>query len=402
MMSYKYVAYTPQKKVIRGTLNVLTENVAVATLEQAGLRILSLKKVRGWNIEALFPSLSGVKTRDVILFSRQLAMMLERGTGFLTALRLSHDQTTNKALKRILTTIINDIQAGSTFSAAVAKHPQAFPISYSRMMKVGEETGNMESVLREMASNMERNEAIKKKIKSAITYPAFILILGLVAAFILITSVLPTLTQLFEQFDAQLPWTTRLLIALIDFTSTYKSYIFIIGLLLVLLTIWYIRRPSGRYQFEKLVLKLPVIGHLSLLYNMCNFSRIMSMLLRAGLTITEVITIARQSVQSEVVGRALGNIPKNLFQGQGLSQAMKTNPLFPSLLVQIVTTGEETNTLDSSFAAIAEHYEAEFDDTATRLTSLMEPLMMLIVGLVVGFIAISIIMPIYSIYNAIE
>ena len=400
-MAYKYLAYTPKKKVIKGKLDVLTEDGAAATLERAGLRILSLKKARNWNIWALVSSLSGVKTRDVILFSRRLAMMLERGTGFLAALQISQDQTDSKALKRILTAIINDIRSGSTFSAAVAKHPQVFPISYSRMMKVGEETGNMESVLREMASNMERNEATKKKIKAALTYPAFILILGLVAAVILVTAVLPTLTRLFTQFDAQLPLTTRMLMAFIDFTSSYISYIFSIGFLLILLTVWYIRRPSGRYRFEKLLLRLPVIGRLSLLYNMCNFSRIMSMLLRAGLSITEVITIARQSVGSEVTRRALGDIPKNLFQGQGLSQAMKADRIFPNLLLQIVTTGEETNTLDSSFAAVAEHYEAEFEDASARLTSLLEPLMMLLIGLAVGYIAISLIMPIYSVYNAI-
>ena len=400
-MAYKYLAYTPKKKVIKGKLDVLTEDGAAATLERAGLRILSLRKARNWNIWALVSSLSGVKNRDVILFSRRLAMMLERGTGFLAALQISQDQTDSKALKRILTAIINDIRSGSTFSAAVAKHPQVFPISYSRMMKVGEETGNMESVLREMASNMERNEATKKKIKAALTYPAFILILGLVAAVILVTAVLPTLTRLFTQFDAQLPLTTRMLMAFIDFTSSYISYIFSIGFLLILLTVWYIRRPSGRYRFEKLLLRLPVIGRLSLLYNMCNFSRIMSMLLRAGLSITEVITIARQSVGSEVTRRALGDIPKNLFQGQGLSQAMKADRIFPNLLLQIVTTGEETNTLDSSFAAVAEHYEAEFEDASARLTSLLEPLMMLLIGLAVGYIAISLIMPIYSVYNAI-
>lgn len=401
-MAYKYVAYTPQKKVVKGTLGVSSESMAVEVLERAGLMVLSLKKARSWSIKHLLPSLFGARTRDVVLFSRQLAMLLERGTGFLTALKLSRDQTANGELKRILSNVVEDVEAGNTLSAAVAKHPLAFPLSYSRMMKVGEETGNMEVILRKVADNMERDAAARNKVRAAMTYPAFILLIGIVTVVVLITAALPPLTRLFTEFDTPLPWTTRALLAFTDFVSDYKLYILGAAILLVAAAVWYVRRPSGRERWERLIFKLPVIGRLTLVHDMSAFSRIMALLLGAGLPMTEVMTVARRSMSSQVMRRSLAEIPRNLYEGQGLSQAMKANRIFPSVLVQMVATGEETNTLDSSFEAVADHYDSEFDDSLAALTSYLEPVLLLLVGLVVGFIAVSVIMPIYSVYDVID
>ena len=398
-MNYKYVAYTPQKKVVKGTLGVVSESVAVEALERAGLRILSLKEVRQWNIEQVLPTLFGVKVLDVILFSRQLAMLLEKGTGFVTALRLSRDQTTSRVLKKILTGVVTDVETGSTFSAAVAKHPQAFPPAYSRLMRVGEQTGKLEVVLRDVATHMEQDEAAGKRVRTALIYPGLIVTLGVVTVVVLVRVVLPPLMRIFAQFNTQLPWPTRVVLALAGFVSDYKFYLLGAVFLLVSLLIWYSTRSSGRYQLERLVMKLPVIGRISLLRNLSHFSRITSVLLGAGLPVTEVMAVARQSVQSEVIRQELGNIPKSLLQGQGLSQAMKASHLFPSMLIQMVITGEETNTLDSSFAVVADHYEFEFNQALTVFISMLEPLLVLLVGLGVGFVAISAMMPIYSIYD---
>ena len=398
-MIYKYVAYTPQKKVVKGTLGVISESVAVETLERAGLRILSLKEVRRWSIEQLLPTLFGVKAQDVILFSRQLAMLFERGTGFLTALRLSRDQTTSRVLKKILTDVVTDVEAGSTFSAAVVKHPQAFPLAYSRMMRVGEQTGKLEVVLKEVATHMEQDEATGKRVRAALTYPGLVVFLGIATAVVLVTAVLPPLIRVFAQFNTQLPWPTRLILTLASFAADYKFYLLGIVFLLIALLLWAVTRSSGRYQLERLVMKLPMIGRIVLVRNLSHFTRITSILLGAGLPMIEVITMARQSAQSEVVRRALDNIPRSVLQGQGLSQAMEASRLFPSMLIQMVITGEETNTLDSSFATLADHYEFEFNQALTVFISTLEPLLVVLVGLVVGFIAVAAMMPIYSIYD---
>jgi len=398
-MAYEYVAYTPQRNVVKGTLGVTNETVAVEALERAGLMVLSLREVRRWDIERQLPTLFRVKTQEVILFSRQLAMLLERGTGFLTALQMSRDQIVSKVLQKILTAVITDVKTGSSFSTAIAKHPQAFPLAYSRMMRVGEKTGKLEVVLREVATYMEQDEATRKKVRIALTYPVFVVLLGLVTGIVLVFAVIPPLMHIFAEFNTQLPWPTRILLALGGFVSGYKFYLLGTVFSLALLFVWYAGRSAGRYQLERLVMKLPVIGRISLLRSLSHFSHITSILLGAGLPIIEVMPLVRQSVQSEVLRQELENVPKSLLQGQSLSQAMKSSRLFPGMLVQMVITGEETNSLDSSFAALADHYEFEFNQALTVLMSMLEPLLVVLVGLVVGFIAIAAMMPIYSIYD---
>ncbi len=336
----------------------------------------------------------------MVTFSRQLAMLLENGTSFLPALRLSREQHPSTSFKRVLDEVIEEIKTGGTFSSAVAKRPQAFPLIYGRMVKVGEQTGNLEAVLREAADNIERAEAAKKKVRGAMAYPTFILALGIMVGVIMVTSVLPPLLRLFTELHAQLPWTTRLLLFLSGFISTYKLYLAGAIILVAISLTWYLKRPSGHRQYEKLMLALPIVGRISLAHNLSIFCRHMSILLRGGLPMTEVVNIAWQSASSELLRQSLHTLPRGLLQGQGLSEAMKADKFFPSVIIQMVMTGEETNTLDSTFAALATHYESEFDEAVTVLTSALEPLMMLAVGLLVAFLAVSVIMPMYSIYNA--
>ena len=398
-MPYKYVAYDKEKQLVKGMLPVSTEGLAIDTLAKSGLKILSLKEVKRSGFQGLSSLFSSVKPSNVVLFSRQLAMLLERGTGFLTALKLSRDQAPGSKLKRILSGVIADIEAGNTFSAAIEKYPQIFPLSYRRMIQVGEQTGNLEVVLYEVAAYMERDEATKKKIKSIMVYPIFILILGIGTAVLVTLFVMPSLVRLFDSFEAQLPWTTKLLLAVTGFLGDYILYIITIGFLVVLLIVWYMQRPGGRYLMERIIWKLPIVRRISVLRSIHNLCRVMSILIGAGLSMIEVLRIAEQSAHSEMVRRALKKVPERLFQGQSLSQAMRADALFPSVLTQMVMLGENTNSLDNSFATMADHYEFEFNESITSFTSMLEPALMLIVGLGIAFVAVSVIMPIYSVYS---
>jgi type IV pilus assembly protein PilC len=400
-MPFKYVAYNKDKQMIKGVLPVSTESLAIDTLTKSGLRVLSLKEVKQRGLQRLPSLFFSVKPSQVVLFSRQLAMLLERGTGFLTALRLSRDQAAGGKMRNILSSIISDIEAGSTFSATIDKHPKVFPLSYRRMVQVGEQTGKLEEVLFEVAAYMERDEDTKKKIKSMMIYPSFILVLGIITAIILTTVVLPPLVRLFDTFSAQLPWPTRALLAISGFLGDYIYHVVGVVLIVVILVAWYVNRPGGRYRLEQFLWKLPIIRRISVLRSMQNLSRIMAILLASGLSMIEVLKIAEQSAQSEMVRRGLRKIPDKLLQGQSLSQAMHDNHLFPNVLTQMVMLGENTNSLDNSFATMADHYEFEFNESVSSLTSMLEPVLMLIMGLGIGFVAVSVIMPIYSVYSVI-
>jgi type IV pilus assembly protein PilC len=398
-MAYKYIAYDFQKKLISGTLAVVEQSTAVKALERAGLCILSLREVKRPRFLKWLPPLFEVKNQDVILFSRQLAVMLARGTAFLTALKLAREQVYGRALKKVLREVIAEVETGTTFSAAVEKHPRAFSVAYSKLMRVGEKTGKLEVVLKQIADYMEQDETTKKKVKTAITYPVFVVLLGAVTGVILVTVVIPPLTRIFAEFNTQLPWPTRFVLALAGFITSYKYYVLGTGCSVFLFLVWFSRRPTGRYLMEKILLKMPIMGRLYRLRTMAHMSRITSMLVGAGLPVVEVMQLARQSVQSEMLRRELHRIPDYLLQGRSLSQAMQNITWFPSMVNQMVIIGEETNTLDASFNTLADHYDFEFGQAMSVFMSTLEPALVLLVGVVVGFIAVSAMMPIYSIYD---
>jgi type IV pilus assembly protein PilC len=398
-MNFKYTAYSPQQKIITGVLEVADKNIAIETLERAGYNILSLKSFKKFNIEDIFPSLFSVKKTDIILFSRQLAMLLDKGVKFLTALELSKDQIHNRILKKRIESVLDDVEGGSTFSDALTKHPDVFPVTYYHMIKVGEKAGKLEDVLREEAAHIEQEEVARKKIRGALIYPCVILLMGIGTIVVLVTTVLPSMMDLFAQFGSELPLPTRITVSLAEFFDNYSLYLLGGILVLILSIIIYSRTKSGRYNVERFLLCLPVVGRIISLRNLEQFSRISAILLSAGLPVIEVIMIAQQGVQSETVRHELAKIPDSLIQGKGLSRSMKSSTLFPSMLIQMVITGEETNTLESSFEALSEHYAYEFNQSLSTFISMLEPVLILVIGLVIGFIAISAMMPIYSIYD---
>ncbi len=400
-MNFQYTAYTQDKTIIKGTMDVAGQDIAIEMLERAGYRVLSLKRSRKVAIEEILPSLFAVKKTDLVLFSRQLSMLMEKGVRFLTALHLVKAQIKNRLFKRRVNEIIVSVESGNTFSDSVARYPDIFPVTYRNMMKVGEKSGKLENVLREVADTIEAEETSRKKIKSALIYPGLILTMGIVTIVIMITTVLPSMKDLFLRFDAELPLPTRITLALADFLTAYGLYVLGLIFAIILFLIWYSRTARGKYSLEKFILRIPVVGRMIFLRNLQQFSRIASILLGSGLSILEVIDVARQGVQSEGIRRELEKIPGYLLQGLELSHSMRESKLFPAMLVQMVITGEETNTLESSFQALSETYEFEFSQSLSTFTSLLQPVLVAIVGLLIGFIVISAMMPMFSLYDVV-
>jgi len=376
--------------------------MAVDTLEHAGYNILSLKKTKTFHIEEILPGLFTVRKIEVALFSRQLAMLLEKGVRFLTAVELAKDQVKNRLFRKKLEQITADIESGHTFSDAIARHPDIFPVTYHHMMRVGERSGRIEIVLREVAENMEQDEASKKRIRGAFTYPGIIFAMGIVTVVIMVTVVLPSMMDLFSRFNTELPLPTRITISMSEFLIHYGLYILLGLLVLAMGLLIYSRSSSGKYFIERLLLYTPVLGRILFLRNLQQFSRISSILLNSGLPVTDVIEVAQEGVQSEIIRRELRKIPASLRQGYSLARTMRENNMFPSMLVQMVITGEETNTLEQSFIALTEHYDFEFNQSLNSFISLLEPVLIAVIGLFIGFVAVSAMMPIYSIYGVVS
>ncbi|MBI2836560.1 MAG: type II secretion system F family protein [Chloroflexi bacterium] len=402
-MPYDYIAYTGDKRLVKGTIDVVAEGMAEEALQRAGYRVLSLKEAKPKRkIEELFPTFFGVKPGAVIGFSRQLATLIEFGVSLTAALHLLEKQVTGGAVKRLIAALMSEIEEGSSLSQALYKYPHVFPNTYLHMVSAGERGGNLESALRQAVNYMEREQATKQKIRRAMIYPALVLTMAIGVVMLLITVALPPLLGLFQGLGAELPLPTKLLIAITNFFTSYKFHLLGAILAMGIVIGWYVRTQSGRTAFDSFVLRIPALGIIVSQSSMALFSRTMSALLKSGLPLHQTIEVACQTASNRVITQALRTVQAGLVQGQSLSQLMAANELFPSMLVEMTAVGEQTGTLDSIFGSIADFYDEEVSAKISMLVSLLEPALTVFIGVVVGFIALSLIMPIYSIMGSIK
>ncbi len=401
-MAYQFKAYTLDKRIVQGTIDAASEIMAEEALYRAGYnRVLSLKEIRpGLSLEQLIPTFFGVKAQDVIDLSRQLATLIESGVTILTALQLLEEQAFRAAFRKVIAGLIAELRGGSSLSQALSKYPQVFSYTYCQVVKAGEQAGNLEVGLRQIAGYMEKQAATKKKIRSALAYPIMVLLMAIGVFALLITVALPPLVGLFTALGTELPWTTRLLIAISGFLINYKFYLLVGVSIVVVSIIGYLRLPAGKLTMDRLMLKLPLIGPINIQRNVGHFCRTASMLLKAGLLLPQTMNIVIQTVGNRIIRQVLREVREKLVQGQGLSQPMATIDLFPRLLVEMVSVGEKTGNLDSTLATLGDYYEQRVDQRVNTLISMIGPALTVGVGLVVAFIALSMITPLYSILEA--
>lgn len=400
-MPYKYVAYTKYGEWVQGTVDATSEALAEEVLWQSDYIIASLRPARpGADLAEMMPTFFGVKPRDLIVLSRQLATLIESGITILSGLQMLREEVGNKALSKALQAVIEDVQEGESLSDALKNHPQVFPPIYSRMIEIGERMGNMEAILQQLATYMEKRESLTRKLRGAMAYPAFILLLAIGVVFLMINFTLPGIMGLFSEFEADLPITTRILITITNFTTTHQSSILAVAVSTVALVSLYVRTPIGRRQRDLLLLKIPVIGSINIQSSISQLCHTMSILLRAGLPMSEIMDMIVQTMGNVILRGALERVRTEMLQGDGLFRPISQEQVFPSLLAQMVRVGEETGALDSNLETLALFYEQEADRKISALTGMLEPALMLFVGGLVGFLAVSVILPMYSLMGA--
>jgi type IV pilus assembly protein PilC len=402
-MDYQYIAYTADRRLVRGKLSATNEEAATNLLNYGGYQVVSLKQVTPFfNAEKLLASFSRIKPREIIMFSRQLALLLESGTDIVTALELLQNQTTNRTLKGILGEIASDIRGGSSLSAALSKHPRAFSELYHRTVAAGEQAGNLEVVLRQMADYVERQALTEKKIKNALMYPIMLAVVAIVVVGILVAFVLPTFTDLYAAFGATLPLPTRIVLSVSDWLVSYGLYLLVAILVLVGIGYAYIKTPVGKYQWDKLMLTLPMVGRINQLSELSRCCRTVSLLFRVGLPLPEVMNLAVHGTSNKVVAKDLSEVQHELIRGEGLSKPMSRRSTFLPLMVQMAGVGEETGNLDNTLTTVAQSYEIEAEDRTSSAVGLIQPALVVIIAIIVGFIAISLLSAMYSIYGQVN
>jgi len=402
LISYRYEALTGPGRLVKGTIKAIGEIDAERLLVGQGLRPVNVEVVPSmFSLEEAFPTFFTVKPQDVILFSRQLATLLKSGISLLPALEiLSGQVTTSRTFKRVLESMLADLRAGGSFSQAISKYPTAFSEIYSRTITVGEQTGNMEMVLNQMAEYLEKQGALAKKIGGALRYPMMVMGVGLVVGVILMVAVMPQLMGIFTSMSVELPLPTKILINISNFLTTYPLHLLTGVVVLVAIVLWLVKQPTGRRLLDRIRLAAPIIGTPALLGELARFSRTMSVLIIAGLSLQEIMELMPQSSSNKVIRDALSQVNEGLVLGEGLSEPMSRIALFPPLLVQMVAVGEESNTLDFTLGVLADFYEAAAEEKTAAMVGLVGPLSTVVIALFVGFIAISVLMPMYSLTGA--
>jgi type IV pilus assembly protein PilC len=400
-MDFAYVAYTEDKRLVKGKLSAATEEAATHLLGYGGYRVVSLKQVVPFfDTEKLLARFTRIKPAEIIMFSRQLALLLESGTDIVTSLDLLQEQIDNQTLKTLIGEVAADIRAGSALSVALSKHPRAFSPMYHRAIAAGEQGGNLEVVLRQMASHIEKGVTTEKQVKNALTYPFVVVLVAIIVVIILVSFVLPAFTKMYGEFGVELPLTTRILMGITDWASQYGVYLIIAIIAVAIGVYFYIKSPRGKHWWDTTVLKLPVLGRIAHLGELSRACRTMSLLIRIGLPLPEVMGMTVYNSNNKVVADNLAGVQQELIRGEGLSRPMAKRPLFLPLMTQMVRVGEETGHLDNTLDTVADSFEMESSEKTRSAVALIQPVMTIVIGLLVGFVVLAMVSAMYSIYGS--
>ncbi len=399
-MTYQYIASNTQGEVVKGKLSAADEKAATELLDYAGYQVINLKPyVPFFNLGKLSDAFYRVKVNEITLLYRQLAMLLESGINIGVGVEMLREGATNTLLKKVLDEVVSDIRGGNQFSAALEKHPKIFSPVYCQLLSVGEQSGGLEILLKQVADYMEKEATIAKETKSALRMPAIISVAAILVVGLMITFVLPSFGNMYESLGAELPPMAKMLISLGEGIKSSGLYVLLAVAAITGGFMFYVRTPGGRYKLDKLLLKLPLLGRVRLLTELSRFCRSMSLLFRAGMPLSEVMPLVIKGSGNKVMAEALTEVQKDMVKGEGLSGPMAKNKLFLSMMVQMVKVGEETGSLDITLQAVAQSYETEAEDKIHSLIGLIEPTMTLFIGGVIGLMAVTMLSAMTSMYG---
>lgn len=383
---------------MKGKVSASSETAALDMLNYSGLKVLRLKEIVPWlNTDRFRAAFAKVSPTEVVMFSRQLALLVESGVDIAASLDLLQEQIPNRSLKRAVNDVSRDIRNGMKISQAMGKHPSVFSPLYCRNMAIAEETGNLEQALRRMADHIEKEATAASKVRSALIYPIIILVLLVIVIIVLFTFVLPAFSDLYSALGADLPVLARGLMAMVNWLLDWG--LILLGVIIGVLVggYLYIKTPPGAYQRDRLILRLPMLGRITILSELSRCCRTISTLFRAGVPMPEIMALAISNSTNRVVSRALTEVRQEVLGGQGLARPMSRRPIFLPLMVQMAAVGENTGNLDNTMDTVAQSYDMEANERTNALIAAIPPLTTVFLGAVVGLIAVTLISTMYSI-----
>ena len=399
MPVFEYTGRTPTGQTVSGTLE--------AKNKQELMQLLRRQRVIVTNVKRKSKSLNltigtGVKAVEISRFTRQFAVMIEAGLPLVQCLDILAAQTTNKVLAKIIANVRDTVSSGSTLADALAKEKKVFDQLYVSMIEAGEVGGALDVILKRLADYREKADAIKRKIKGALTYPAIMLVMLVLISFVMLTFVIPIFAGMFEGLGAELPKPTQIVINLSNWLKG-NMHLLIGGVILIIIIYKLMRKNSKtRYYLDYLFLKLPLFGMLIRKTAVARFSRTLGTLIQSGVNIIDALQVTAKTAGNDVIARAIKNAIIAISQGETIARPLEESRVFPPMVVQMINVGEKTGNLDTMLAKIADFYEEEVDSAVETLTAMIEPLMTVVMGIVVGGLLVAMYLPMFDIIGKIK
>jgi type IV pilus assembly protein PilC len=400
--SYQYKVRDRSGNLVTGTLIADNERLVLERLREMGFTPIEVgKEKKGLNLEINIRP-AKIKLKEVAIFSRQFATMVNSGLPILRALSILSDQVSNKELAKILTAVRNDVEQGASLSAAMAKFPKAFNDLYIAMVKSGETGGMLDDVLLRLSDVLEREVHLRQKIKSAMTYPVAVVALVVLIMSAMLLFVVPQFKSIYSQLGGTLPLPTRVLLMASDAMKKYWYIVIMLAFAARFFFRRYKKTPAGRATLDGLKLKIPIFGSLFHKTALSRFSSTAGMLMRSGVPILQALDIVADTVNNRVMSKAVVDVQSSVRSGESIAKPLSKHPVFPPMVVQMLAVGEETGQVDVMLEKVAKFYDQEVEASVDALTSLIEPLLIAIIGGAVGAAVIALYMPMFNIIKLIQ
>ncbi|MBW1740125.1 MAG: type II secretion system inner membrane protein GspF [Deltaproteobacteria bacterium] len=402
MPVYEYTALDRSGKRISGITDADSAVAARQKLRGSGIFPVEVKEtsskprgLRSGRISSL-ALLKRIKPGEVSVATRQLSTLLSAGVPLVASLEALISQMTNPLFKKVMAQIKESVNEGNSLAYALSNHPRIFSSVYVNMVRAGEASGSLDVVLDRLANLGEHQQALRGRFKAALAYPVFMFFIGTLVLFFLVTFIVPNITQIFKEMHHALPIPTMVLIRVSNFLKSFWWLILLVTACGIIITRQFKKTPRGRYVWDEVKLRIPVLGPINKKIALARFGRTLGSLLQAGVPFVSALQIVRNIVNNVIIAKVIDNAIEEIQAGKSLASPLSQSPWFPSIVVQMISVGEQSGDLETMLNKIADTYERDVESQIMAMTSMLEPVMILVMGLIVGFIVVSILLPIFE------
>jgi len=403
MPIFSYKSRDESGRSISGEMDAPNKDALASKLQKQKYTVISItERSMSFSIDKYLRKLTRVSTNDLVMFNVQLANMISSGISLPTSILTLSEQIENERLKEAVEEVYNDIKGGQTFADALKKHPKIFPSIFTNMIHAGEVSGNLDEILNRLASFAEHESEQKQKIITALFYPMILAVVGTLVIILIIVTILPSFAKIFIDANVPLPLPTMVLYNLNLFIRSFWKHTVVVLVALYFSFNWYKKTPNGKSQIDGAMLKLPVWGKLIRQSTIARLTRTLASLISSGVPMLQALEVTEQTIDNAIISKVLKNVYSSVSKGETISAPLRESNQFPAMPVHMIAVGEETGALDTMLNKVADYYDLETEYSIRRITSLLEPIFLVVIGGMVGFIFASILLPIFQMVKTLK